>query len=533
MSNLFVYCILMGFVTVSNSLSILLIEALPSPSHHLWTMNLAKGLLRQGHHVHAVSIQETKIKGKLGQNLTYAVFDVMKDTHDEENYKPDEWEKYSVFYMTYFIYEWATYVSEKIIEAEAAKELLEMIKKVEFDVIVQDITIPECLYGLWEVAKGKPPVVGYIPFGSAPWLKHHIGGPHYPTVRSYPYKDLAKPINLWERTLNVLYYIVDDLVRQYYYMPISQQITERYIGHKIRPLSEIEKNISIILINTYSAFEPGIPLPPNVIEVGGLHAQSVQRIADEEPVTYPDNIREFLDGADNGAIIISLGTNVKWKSIGLDKLEAVTLALSNLKQRVLWKLDIELPCQVPNNMMILKWMPQNEILNHKNVKAIWTHGGLLSTYEAIWKGVPMIAMPFFADQKFNVALLVHKGVAIRLNIDTLSTESISDAIEKILYNESYTKNMKQLSSEFRDRPVPPLDLAIWWIEYAARHPRGSLGSPLRFQSWMEQNLIDVYAFLIFNLIIILTVVFFVFKKLFSFCRNRVCPASKLQKSKQM
>lgn len=75
--------------------------------------------------------------------------------------------------------------------------------------------------------------------------------------------------------------------------------------------------------------------------------------------------------------------------------------------------------------------------DHKNVKAIWTHGGLLSTYEAIWKGVPMVAMPFFADQKFNVALLVHKGVAIRLNIDTLSTESILDAFEKILYNERY------------------------------------------------------------------------------------------------
>lgn len=63
----------MGFATVSNSLSILVIEALPSPSHHLWTTNLVKGLLRKGHHVHAVSIYETKVKDTLGQNLTYAV----------------------------------------------------------------------------------------------------------------------------------------------------------------------------------------------------------------------------------------------------------------------------------------------------------------------------------------------------------------------------------------------------------------------------------------------------------------------------
>lgn len=130
--------------------------------------------------------------------------------------------------------------------------------------------------------------MGYCPFGPVPWFKYYIGGPNYPTIRSYPYKDLAKPINLWQRTLNALYYIVDDFVRYFYYMPNSQRIAEQYIGHKIRPLSEIEKNISIILINTHSTFEPGIPLPPNAIEVGGLHAQAVQRIADEEAVTYPD-----------------------------------------------------------------------------------------------------------------------------------------------------------------------------------------------------------------------------------------------------
>lgn len=74
------------------------------------------------------------------------------------------------------------------------------------------------------------------------------------------------------------------------------------------------------------------------------------------------SIREFLDEAENGVVIISLGTRVNWKSIRRDKLEAITQALSKLKQRVLWKLDIELPFQAPNNVMIMKWIPQNEIL---------------------------------------------------------------------------------------------------------------------------------------------------------------------------
>jgi len=75
------------------------------------------------------------------------------------------------------------------------------------------------------------------------------------------------------------------------------------------------------------------------------------------------SIHEFLDGAENGAVIISLGTNVNWKSIGVDKLKAVIQALSKLNQRVIWKLEIELSFQVPNNIMVVKWLQQNGILS--------------------------------------------------------------------------------------------------------------------------------------------------------------------------
>jgi len=70
-------------------------------------------------------------------------------------------------------------------------------------------------------------------------------------------------------------------------MPLSQRIAERYVGHEIRPLHELEKNITILLINTHPAFEPAIPLPPNAIEIGGLHVEPL-RTTDEKAVTYPD-----------------------------------------------------------------------------------------------------------------------------------------------------------------------------------------------------------------------------------------------------
>lgn len=135
-----------------------------------------------------------------------------------------------------------------------------------------------------QVAKGKPPIVGFIPFGSAPWLKDFIGGSSYPTVRPYAGSDITKSVGLWQKTWNTLYFIADDFMRHYYFLPVAQRLAEEYVGHSMRPLHEIEKDsISIVLINSHCALDPGIPLPPNTLEIGGLHVQPIA----EDVVTYP------------------------------------------------------------------------------------------------------------------------------------------------------------------------------------------------------------------------------------------------------
>jgi len=147
---------------------------------------------------------------------------------------------------------------------------------------------------VFQVAKGKPPIVGYVPFGSAPWLNDYVGGPNYPTVRPYTHEANANLEGLWQRTWNTLYYMVDNLMRHYYFFPIMQRIAEKYIGHPIRPLHEVEiDSINILLINTHPAFEPAIPLPPNTLEIAGLNTQAVQPIDGEIVVTYPE-VREIL-----------------------------------------------------------------------------------------------------------------------------------------------------------------------------------------------------------------------------------------------
>lgn len=77
----------------------------------------------------------------------------MNQLSEDDEYNPADWEKFSVFYTTYFTYTWGISSCEVFINSKAGKELREMIKNVEFDVIVQDVTLDQCLYSLWEVGK--------------------------------------------------------------------------------------------------------------------------------------------------------------------------------------------------------------------------------------------------------------------------------------------------------------------------------------------------------------------------------------------
>jgi len=105
-------------------------------------------------------------------------------------------------------------------------------------------------------------------------MKDYIGGPNYPNVRSYLYGSLIQLTTIWQKTLNAIYFILDDIVRHFYFFPVCQHIAEQYVGQKLTSLHELEKTISILLINTHCAINDGIPLPPNAIEIGGMHAQA-------------------------------------------------------------------------------------------------------------------------------------------------------------------------------------------------------------------------------------------------------------------
>lgn len=85
---------------------------------------------------------------------------------------------------------------------------------------------------------------------------------------------------------------------------------------------------------------------------------------------------------------------MKCKKLSPEKQKSILDAFARMPQyNFLWKFEADaktLPGDVPKNVLIKPWLPQNDILAHDRIKAFITHAGSLSTHEATWWGVPMV-----------------------------------------------------------------------------------------------------------------------------------------------
>lgn len=152
-----------------------------------------------------------------------------------------------------------------------------------------------------------------------------------------------------------------------------------------------------------------------------------------------------------------------------DKLMAFIETFRLLKQKVLWKFENETIQNLPSNVMIRKWLPQNDILAHKNVKLFMTHGGVFGTQEGIHHGVPMLFMPIFSDQFRNAKRCVDAGYAEILHFSDVTTHNVLEKVRTIFNDNKYAQRAKDVSALFKDNPIDPMEEAMYWIEYTARH----------------------------------------------------------------
>lgn len=104
------------------------------------------------------------------------------------------------------------------------------------------------------------------------------------------------------------------------------------------------------------------------------------------------------------------------------------------------------------------------------------------------------------------------GYAIKLNYNNITEESLSWALNELLYNPSYSTKILQLSKIFRDRPIRALEETIYWIEYIIRHQGAyHMKSSAIEISLFKYFLLDIFGFLLLVVIVGFTIIYGLFK----------------------
>uniref|UniRef100_A0A8D1FZC7 UDP-glucuronosyltransferase n=2 Tax=Sus scrofa TaxID=9823 RepID=A0A8D1FZC7_PIG len=330
------------------------------------------------------------------------------------------------------------------------QKLMEKLKRNKFEVLLSDPVFP-C--GDIVALKLGIPFIYSLRFSPASTVEKHCGKvPYPPSYVPAILSELTDQMSFTDRIRNFISYHLQD----YMFNTLWKSWDSYYSKELGRPttLCETMGKAEIWLIRTYWDFEFPRPYLPNFEFVGGLHCKPAKPLP-----------------------------------------------------KVLWRYSGKRPTTLGANTRLYDWIPQNDLLGHPKAKAFITHGGTNGIYEAIYHGVPMVGVPMFADQPDNIAHMKAKGAAVEVNINTMTSEDLLNALKTVINEPSYKENAMRLSRIHHDQPVKPLDRAIFWIEFVMRHKGAKHLRPAAHDlTWYQYHSLDVIGFL---LACVATVIFLV------------------------
>uniref|UniRef100_A0A667YJK7 UDP-glucuronosyltransferase n=1 Tax=Myripristis murdjan TaxID=586833 RepID=A0A667YJK7_9TELE len=209
---------------------------------------------------------------------------------------------------------------------------------------------------------------------------------------------------------------------------------------------------------------------------------------------------------DDGIVVFSLGSMVK--NLTKERANVIAAGLGKVPQKVVWRYSGEKPDSLAPNTRIYDWIPQNDLLGHPKTKAFITHGGTNGLYEAIYHAVPLVGIPLFGDQPDNILRMTHRGAAVMLNFQSLTSEELTKAVQTVISDPAYKASVQRLSDIQRDQPMTPLDTAVFWIEFVMRHGGAK---HLRVQShalnWFQYHSLDTGATLLAALMMAIFIIY--------------------------
>ncbi|AZV43366.1 glycosyl transferase family 1 [Peribacillus asahii] len=103
--------------------------------------------------------------------------------------------------------------------------------------------------------------------------------------------------------------------------------------------------------------------------------------------------------------------------------------------------------EIPQNFIVKNYVAQTELL--KYTKLFITHGGMNSTNEGLYYGVPLIVIPQSADQPIIAQQVANIGAGIQLQMQSLTANQLYEAAEHVLNHPSFHKAVANIKESFK------------------------------------------------------------------------------------
>ncbi|CAB3408963.1 unnamed protein product [Caenorhabditis bovis] len=302
----------------------------------------------------------------------------------------------------------------------------------------------------------------------------------------------------------------------------EHQLFGEIIGGDLPRWQDLFAIASIIFTNSNAFLDFPRPVIQKTVPIGGI-AMDLDKI---RATTMSKEWDEVLNRRPK-TMLVSFGTMTKSSVMPNSyRQNLLNVFASFAKVTFIWKYetdDLEWANGV-DNIHFSKWVPQPALLADHRLSAFLTHGGLGSTNELAYSGKPAITVPVLGDQMRNSLMLARheSSIIIRHKSQLENFAIMKEAIEQILFNETFAINAQRLAAMLQNQPLKPKELVVKYVEFVGNYgPLTKLDPYSRQLNYFQRTMLDIYLLIGSAYFVVFSVVLYVLYKAHNFLRMRL------------
>uniref|UniRef100_A0AC35TMT6 Glucuronosyltransferase n=1 Tax=Rhabditophanes sp. KR3021 TaxID=114890 RepID=A0AC35TMT6_9BILA len=304
----------------------------------------------------------------------------------------------------------------------------------------------------------------------------------------------------------------------------EQSIIDAKFGGGFYDIRQQFRDSSFLMTNNDNLISYAVGVTSKIVSIGGLSIPSYKKVDPEY---------DAMLSKSKTTILISFGSVAKSVLMPLKMKESfIKVIKQNPETTFLWKYEqVDDPLlKGIDNLCVLNWTKQSDLLYDSRLNGFITHGGLNSITEAGHTGTPVIVIPLFADQFSNAKIMEKLQVGIYLSKDDAANEEkLAEAVQKLLVKDGeLSKNAFRLKQMLANRPYNQTEVFIKHVEFAARFGKlNNLNMEGHDISIFTYALLDIIAFGIVVLLLIVGLIVCTIRKIISYFSSKtVSPIQK-------